>query len=102
MLKERQQVCTWYDFWHEMFNDERCVSKKIGLVCHAIWFKGAHKVINHCFRHLWPMSEQGRKDIVPPFTTRNAVEAVTYGMSAPNLGEWAIASHSRVLIPSGY
>ena len=32
------------------------------------------------------MSEQGRKDIVPPFITRNAVEAVTYGMSAPNLG----------------
>ena len=30
------------------------------------------------------MSEQGRKDIILPFTMRNTVEAIAYGMSAPN------------------
>jgi hypothetical protein len=79
----------------KIINEELCVAEKGWFPSHAIRPQGTCKVVNYVFWRLLPSSDESREDVVPSFTSRNAVEPIANAMGAP----YAHDTSRQVLFP---
>ena len=64
-------------------DQKQCIAEVLGLTQHAIWGERTREVINNDMRHRGKSGEDGREDVVPALTLRDAMKPITDSVCAP-------------------
>jgi hypothetical protein len=71
-------------FGMEIVDYKQRVRKKLGLPGHAIRAQGTSKVVYYPFGSLRPMCDNGRENIIPSFSSRDAMKSVANTVGTPS------------------